>query len=111
MSSIDDIDNIYRVVFLTRPPPPNFSTKKKIAKQPITAFLSYRIFWNYSCGWLIGSFLFATEIRGGQLKKPPCMSRILMQTSFPATCTSRQMLLLPGLNTKQIVVEKYHGKM
>ena len=31
---------------------------------PITAFLSYRIFWNSSCGWLIGGFLFGTEIGG-----------------------------------------------
>ena len=30
--------------FFNCPPPPNFSTKKKIAKQPITAFLSYMIF-------------------------------------------------------------------
>ena len=36
------------------------------------AFLSYRIFCNSSCGWLIGSFLFGTEIGEGQLKKSPC---------------------------------------
>ena len=52
----------YRVVFFNCPPP-NFSTKKKIVKQPIMAFLSRRIFWNSSCGWLIGSFLFVVESR------------------------------------------------
>ena len=44
--------------------PPNFITKKKTAKQPITAFLSNRIYWNSSCDWLISNFLLGTEIGG-----------------------------------------------
>jgi hypothetical protein len=49
--------------------PPNFSTKKKTANQPITAFLISNIYWNDSCDWLIGNFLFGTEIGCEQLKK------------------------------------------
>ena len=44
----------------------------KKAKQPIRACLSNRIYWNSSCDWLIGNFLFGTEIGWEQLKKPPC---------------------------------------
>ena len=53
----------FRVIFLTGPP--NFSTKKKTANQPITAFLINIIYWKSSCDWLIGNFLFGTEIGGG----------------------------------------------
>ena len=56
---------------------PNFSTKMKIAKQPIMVFLSNRIFWNSSFDCLIGNFLFVIEIGECQLKKPPCI--ILLQ--------------------------------
>ena len=52
----------YRVIFSLVPP--NFSTKKKTAKQSIMAFLSNRIYWNSSCDWLIGNFLFGTKIGG-----------------------------------------------
>ena len=40
--------------------------KRKPAKQPITAFLSNRIYRNSSSDWLAGSFLFGTEIGGYQ---------------------------------------------
>ena len=33
-----------------------------------------KIYWNSSCDWLIGSFLFGTEIGEGQLNKSPCIS-------------------------------------
>ena len=48
---------------------PNFSTKKKTANQPITAFLINKIYWNSSCVWLIGG---GGTSGGGQLKKSPC---------------------------------------
>ena len=54
--------------------PPNFSTKKKTAKQPITAFLSNRISWNSSSDWLLGGFIFGNEIGGCQWKKSPCIN-------------------------------------
>ena len=53
--------------------PPNFSTNKKTTKQPITAFLSKKIYWNSICHWLIGNFPFGTEIGGYQWKKSPCI--------------------------------------
>ena len=43
--------------------------KRKPAKQPITAFLSIRIYRNSTSDWLAGSFLFGTEIGEHQLKK------------------------------------------
>ena len=44
--------------------PPISVPKKKNAKQPITAFLSNRIYRNSSSDWLVGSFLFGIEIGG-----------------------------------------------
>ena len=44
--------------------PPSFSTKKKTPKQPITAFLCNRIYWNSGCDWLNANFLFGIEIGG-----------------------------------------------
>ena len=61
----------YRVVFSSLVPP-NFSTDKKTAKQPITAFLSNRIYRNSSSDWLIVNFLFGTKIRWYQWNKSPC---------------------------------------
>ena len=58
--------------FLTAPPPQKkikkITTKKKTANQPITAFLINKIYWNSSCDWLIGGFLFGTKNLGGKLK-------------------------------------------
>ena len=54
-------------VFLSAPA--NFITKMKTANQPITA---NKIYWNSSCDWLIGGFLFGANIVEGQLKKSPC---------------------------------------
>ena len=44
-------------------PHPDLSTQKKTIKHSITAFLSNR---NSSSDWLLGGFLFGTEIWGGQ---------------------------------------------
>ena len=46
----------------------------------------YRIFWNSSCGWLIGSFRFGTEIWEGQLKNHPVHSPLL-QNDYNITKT------------------------
>ena len=63
---------VYRVIFSTGLP--NFSTKKKIAIQPITAAVPVNLVnIKKVCDWLIGGFLFGTEIGEGQLQKPPCM--------------------------------------
>ena len=62
---------MYRVIFLTGPP--NFSTKKKIVNQPITVAVPENLVNKKGCDWLIGDFLFGTEIRGRQLKKSPCI--------------------------------------
>ena len=56
--------------------PPNISTNKKTAMQPIMAFLRNRIYRNSSCDWLIGNFLFGTEMRGYQWKKSRCTRAI-----------------------------------
>ena len=47
----------YRVVFLTAPPPISVPKIKSLSSQS-------RPFWSSSCGWLIGSFRFGTEIGG-----------------------------------------------
>ena len=51
--------------------PPNFSTKKKTANQPITAAVPVNLANKKGCDWLIGSFLFGTEIGWEQLKNHP----------------------------------------
>ena len=61
--------------------------KRKPAKQPITAFLSIRIYRNSTSDWLAGSFLFGTEIGEHQLKKHPVYQRrscfhTFLRTSF-----------------------------
>ena len=61
---------LYRVGFFHQYSP-NFSTKKT-AEQPITAFLSNRIYRNSSSDWLIVNFLFGTKIRWYQWNKSPC---------------------------------------
>ena len=48
---------------------PPISLQKNPAKQPITAFLSNRIYWNNSCDWLIGNFLFLYWNQGVLMKK------------------------------------------
>ena len=53
--------------------PPNFSTKKKIANQPITAAVPVNPFSWKDRHWLPGSFLFGTEIGGVPVKKTSCM--------------------------------------
>ena len=44
----------------------NFSTKKKIANQPITAAVPVNLVNKKGYDWLIGSFLCGTEIGEGQ---------------------------------------------
>ena len=53
--------------------PPILVPKIKPAKQPITAFFSNRIYRNSSSDWLVGCFLFGTEVGEYQWKKSPCM--------------------------------------
>ena len=52
--------------------PPNFSTKMKIANQPITAAVPVYPVTKKGRDWLLGSFLIGIEIRGYQWKKSPC---------------------------------------
>ena len=49
---------------------PNFSTKKKIANQPIPAAVSVNPVNKKGPDWLLGNFLFGTE---KVLKKTPCI--------------------------------------
>ena len=70
---------LYRVFFLNWRSPISVP-KRKPAKQPITAFLSIRIYRNSTSDWLAGSFLFGTEIGEHQLKKTPCISIIQIHT-------------------------------
>ena len=44
--------------------PPNFSTKKKIANQPITAAVPLNPVAKKARYWMLGSFLFGSEIEG-----------------------------------------------
>ena len=69
----DVIHTMYRVVFFLFLP--NFSTKKKIANQPITAAVPVNLVNKKGCDWLIGGFLFGTENGWEQLKSPPCISK------------------------------------
>ena len=46
--------------------PPNFSTKKKIVNQPITATVPVNPVSKKGCDWLLGGFLIGTEIGGYQ---------------------------------------------
>ena len=64
LSSCDTYDMIN-----TAPPPPHFSTKKKITHQPITAAVIVSLVNKKDCDWLIGSFLFGAEIEGGGAAK------------------------------------------
>ena len=66
----------YRVLLFTGPP--QFQYQKENCQAANQAFLSNRIYWNSSCDWLIGNFLFGTEIGEGQLKKSPCMIMIMI---------------------------------
>ena len=62
---------IYRVVFFLLFLP-NFGTKKKMANQPIIAAVSLNLVNKKGCDWLIGGFLFGTEIgkgAGGVMEK------------------------------------------
>ena len=45
---------------------------KKLA-QPTRSFFTLKISWKTSLGWLQLVFLFGSEYRADQLKKPPCM--------------------------------------
>ena len=65
---------LYSVFFLLVPP--NFSTKKKTANQPIRAAVPVNPVTKKGCDWLLGSFLFGTEIGEYQWKKSPCISCI-----------------------------------
>ena len=48
--------------FLTAAPPPHFQYQKENRQsQP---FVFNKIYWNSSCDWLIGDFLFGTKIGG-----------------------------------------------
>ena len=58
---------LYRVVFLTGPP--QFQYQKE--NQPITAAVSVNPVTKKVRDWLIGNFLFGTEIGEGQLKNHP----------------------------------------
>ena len=60
--------NLYRVFFFNWCSPISVP-KRKPAKQPITAFLSIRIYRNSTSDWLAGSFIFGAEIGEHQLKK------------------------------------------
>ena len=42
--------------------PPKFSTKKMQSSQLLLFFKSNRIYWNSSHNWLLGGFLFGSEI-------------------------------------------------
>ena len=55
--------------------PPISVPKRKPAKQPITAFLSISIYRNSTSDWLVGSFLFGTEIGEHQLKQARKLGR------------------------------------
>ena len=61
---------LYSVFFLLVPP--NFSTKKKTANQPIRAAVPVNPVTKKGCDWLLDSFLIGTEIGGYQWKKSPC---------------------------------------
>ena len=56
---------LYRVIFFSLVPP-NFNTKKKIANQPITAAVPVNPVTMKGRDWLLGVFLFGTEIGGYQ---------------------------------------------
>ena len=45
----------------------------KIANQPIPAAVSVNPVTKKGHDWLLGNFLFGTEIGESQLKKPPCI--------------------------------------
>ena len=45
------------------------TTKKKTANQPIIAAVTVNLVNKKGCDWLIGGFIFGTEIGEGQLKK------------------------------------------
>ena len=51
--------------------PPNFSTRKKIANQPITAAVPVYPVTKKSRDWLLGSFLFVTKLGGTSEKNHP----------------------------------------
>ena len=63
----------YRVVFLPGPPNFQYQNEKKLA-QPTRSFLTLKISWKTSPGWLQLVFHFGTEDRAAQLKKPPCIN-------------------------------------
>ena len=52
---------------------PNFSSKKKIANQPITVAVSVNPVTEKGPDWMLGNFLLGIEIGEGHLKEPPCM--------------------------------------
>ena len=59
--------------------PPIFSTKKKIANQPITAAVPVNPVTKEGRDWLLGGFLFSTEIGEYQWKKSPCITILICE--------------------------------
>ena len=53
--------------------PPISVPKRNMAIQPITEPVSVNPVSKKDCDWLLGSFLFGTEIGGSQLKQTPCI--------------------------------------
>ena len=58
-----NLSSVNRVIFIG---PSYFSIKKKTAKQPITAAVPVNPVIKKSNNWLLGGFLFGTEIGGYQ---------------------------------------------
>ena len=73
--------------------------------QPITAFLSYRIYWNSSCDWLIGNSHFGTEIGGiGGEKITLYVEYDIFQTADVCTRLLGELWFLPGFGKIVVVV-------
>ena len=60
--------------------PPQFQHQKKIANQPITTAVSENPVTKKGHNWLLGNFLFGTEIGEGQLEKTPSIMMTIMLT-------------------------------
>ena len=56
--------------------PPKLSTKKKTANQPFTTAVSENPVTKKGHDWLLGNFLFGTEIREGQIKKTQPVAKL-----------------------------------
>ena len=72
------------------------------------AFLNKRIYKNSSSDWLVGSFLFGTEIWGYQWKKPPCISNHALSISSCAVLMSRSQPKIWRKSNKMAVIYHQH---